>query len=58
MDTSVEQDLKYTCITKCPDLDCDNIKHCTATAEYLKMLKDRGRDDFCPCGKMPVYELL
>jgi hypothetical protein len=53
-----ENTKKYICITKCPHLDKDNIIHCDTTGLHLEMLKKREREDYCPCGNIPEWELV
>jgi hypothetical protein len=45
----------YICITKCPELDDDNSKHCAGTGDYIKRRESIGRD-FCPCGNIAKWE--
>lgn len=45
----------YICVQKCPELDCENGKHCTGTGDYIKRRESIGRD-FCPCGHIEIWE--
>ena len=44
---------RYICIQKCPELDCDNSKHCTNTEEGIQT-KEEIRD-YCPCGNTAMW---
>ena len=48
---------EFICIAKCPELDEDNSKHCTATEEETKY-GTPNNVDFCPCGKKPIWKRL
>lgn len=44
---------KYICVAKCPELDCDNSKHCVTTnPNNPSSLYDYD----CPCGNRPEWE--
>lgn len=41
-----------TCVAKCPELDCDNSKHCKVLEiEYKNIITER---DYCPCGNREI----
>lgn len=44
---------KYICIQICPELDGDNLPHCSITEETLNEIRF---SDFCPCGNLEKWE--
>ncbi|EQB4340918.1 hypothetical protein ACYJ2U_001637 [Clostridium botulinum] len=46
---------QYICITKCPEVDCDNSRHCIDTKEGI-LEKEERCCDYYPCGNIPVWE--
>lgn len=47
--------MKYKCIAKCPELDCDNIPHCKfETDNECEALELKNRE--CPCGNEPNWK--
>lgn len=45
---------KYICITKCPELDDEGIKHCVATLEERREREEQHLD-YCPCGNQDKW---
>jgi hypothetical protein len=48
---------KYKCVANCPELDCNNEKHCTFTESYLSDKREYDRE-VCPCGNIEKLELI
>lgn len=48
---------KYKCIANCPELDCDNEKHCTFTESELESKKEYN-EEICPCGNCTKLVLI
>ena len=48
----INNDKMLICITKCPELDCDNEKHCTVSERHYQ--EDIMERDFCPCGNKEI----
>ena len=46
---------KFICVSKCPELDRDNSKHCTDTEENINYKKDMCKD-YCPCGNIANWK--
>ena len=46
---------KFVCIAKCPELDCDNLCHCTDTKEGIQRREEK-RQDYCACGNEAIWE--
>jgi len=46
---------RFICIQKCPELDCDNAKHCINTKEGIQEREERYQD-YCPCGNEAVWK--
>ncbi|MNN06264.1 hypothetical protein D3C81_1190470 [compost metagenome] len=51
------KETKLICISKCPELDCDNLTHCIDTLEGIRNKEERGFD-YCPCGNKDEWEEL
>ena len=47
----------YKCITKCPELDYNNEKHCISTESELEDKKEYCLD-ICPCGNIENLVLI
>ncbi len=45
---------KYICISYCPELDIDNLKHCIDTIEGIRN-REEIHCDYCPCGNLPTW---
>lgn len=52
---TLDSNKTYICITKCPELDCEDFPHCIFTGDYIKRRESIGRD-FCPCGNVDKWE--
>lgn len=52
---TLDSNKTYICITKCPELDCDNSPHCIGTGDYIKREEELWHD-FCPCGNVAKWE--
>lgn len=46
---------KLICIQKCPELEGENLKHCTDTRSGIERREERY-SDYCPCGNTPIWE--
>lgn len=46
---------RFICITKCPELDCEDLAHCMDTKEGIQRKEETGQD-YCPCGNEPIWK--
>ena len=47
--------IKFICVAKCPELDMDSYTHCIDTKEEIRSREDKCQD-YCPCGNNPIWE--
>ncbi|MNP79370.1 hypothetical protein D3C76_1771880 [compost metagenome] len=52
-----KKEVKLICISKCPELDRDNLTHCIDTLEGIRNKEERGFD-YCPCGNRDEWKEL
>lgn len=44
----------HKCVSKCPELDCDNTEHCMKNFTN----EDEMKEFECPCGNKPSWKLV
>ena len=46
---------RFVCITKCPELDFENKRHCCTNQKGIDWQYERYPMSGCPCGNIPEW---